>query len=280
MSKIVGYQILVGCGAGQTFQVSLSPHPAPLGVEKLISPSFLSDGPYRGPSCCASVTNGRCDGDAQCERKKGQSSRRALGLTGFLWTQFVRLLGGTVALAICQALLNNSVQSVPSPLPSPLFLSRLSSSHTHDSAFRTTLRKAAFSPDTISAITSSPTSIPTLPNLTLSQRTTAVKAFVQGIRHVWYFTIPCAAISFFLVVGFVKHHSLNRGDDEAQRAQAKEWAARHKLSKEERKQQDMEKGVAVASSEKDARGVDGDEQAAEQKREETMAKRIEEEVTK
>jgi hypothetical protein len=50
---------------------------------------------------------------------------------------------------------------------------------------------------------------------------------VAGIQHIFYFLIPCAGISFLLVVFFVKAHSLKREDDAALKAQGKAWAEKH-----------------------------------------------------
>ncbi|KAL7418197.1 major facilitator superfamily domain-containing protein [Mrakia frigida] len=95
---------------------------------------------------------------------------------------FVRLLGGTVALAIGSSLLQNTVRNGLLALSLPA--------------------------EVISSITSEPTLIPTLSTLTSEQRTLALQAYVKGVQHVWYFCIPCAGLSFFFTAFFVKAREL------------------------------------------------------------------------
>ncbi|CDZ98057.1 Tetracycline resistance protein TetB/drug resistance transporter [Phaffia rhodozyma] len=173
LGKIIGYQILCGAGAGQTFQTGL------IAVQAAVSRSEM-----------AVVTATR---------------------------NFVRLLGGTIALAVCQALLNNAVRN------SLTGSSLISSSE-------------------ISTITSNPTKINDL-DLSPEQVAFALKAYVQGLRHIWYFCIPCAGLSFFLVVFCVKHHSLTRADDVERKQEGHAWMANKNMTKDQRQALNLEKGI-------------------------------------
>jgi len=113
---------------------------------------------------------------------------------------FVRMLGGTVALAVCQAILNNTV--------------------------KVQLQQASFPEDLIDDITSSPTTYSTLP-LTAAQVVTVQTAFSNGVQNVFRFCFPCAIVAFFASVFMIEQHSLKRGDEQELKAKAKEWTAKH-----------------------------------------------------
>jgi hypothetical protein len=98
LGKIIGYQLLAGAGAGQTFQTGL------VALQASVPRSQM-----------AVVT-------ALRKSVAGQAAQ-VLPLQAdalFRPCSFVRLLGGTVALAIAQALLNNAVQYVPLIIGQPM----------------------------------------------------------------------------------------------------------------------------------------------------------------
>ncbi|KAH8669069.1 putative tetracycline efflux protein [Xylariales sp. PMI_506] len=157
-AKLVGYQILSGVGAGQTFQTSL------IAIQASVKRSEM-----------AVATGTR---------------------------NFVRLLGGTVALAACAAILNNTVKNELA---------------------------ATISSDIIDRIISDPTKIlGHALHLTPAEKTAAILAYTHGIRNIYYLMIPCCGISFFLTLFFVKGHSLRRDDDAQRQKEGKEWAAKHR----------------------------------------------------
>ncbi|OJJ45121.1 hypothetical protein ASPZODRAFT_18031 [Penicilliopsis zonata CBS 506.65] len=112
---------------------------------------------------------------------------------------FLRLLGGTIALAVCAAILNNTV--------------------------RTSL--GMLSAEQISEIIADPTQITSM-DLTAEERSAAILAYTHGIRNIYYFMIPLCCISFFLTLFFVKGTSLRREDDARLQEEGKQWAARHR----------------------------------------------------
>ncbi len=80
---------------------------------------------------------------------------------------------------------------------------------------------------TINTIIADPTQIAHLA-LTATEKVDAINAYVHGIHNIFYFLIPCAGISFFLVLFFVKAHSLKRDDDAALKEEGKAWAEKQK----------------------------------------------------
>ncbi|KAE9369700.1 putative tetracycline efflux protein [Stipitochalara longipes BDJ] len=156
-AKLIGYQMLSGIGAGQTFQTSL------IAIQASVKRSEMAV---------------------------------ATGMRNFL-----RMLGGTVALAACAAILNNTAKTeLVSVLPY----------------------------DTIQAIIADPTRITSGKlGLTVPQQSAALLAYSHGIRNIFYFMIPCCCISFFLTVFLVKAHPLRREDDAKLQEAGKEWAAKH-----------------------------------------------------
>ncbi|KAJ4389868.1 hypothetical protein N0V93_007340 [Gnomoniopsis smithogilvyi] len=157
-ARLIGYQILSGVGAGQTFQTSL------VAIQASVARKDM-----------AVATGTR---------------------------NFVRLLGGTVALAGCAAILNNTVRNeLVHLLPS----------------------------GTIDSIVSDPTQISagTL-GLSDTQTSAAILAYTHGIRNIYYFMIPCCCISLVATLLFVRGHSLKREDDAKLQEEGRQWAARHK----------------------------------------------------
>ncbi len=159
LGEQVGYQILSGVGAGQTFQTSL------IAIQ------------------------------ATVDRK---SMAVATGTRNFL-----RLLGGTIALAVCSAILNNTVRS--------------------------DLQAEGFAQSVVDAIIGDPTTINSLA-ISAIDKQDAIAAYgepsrqlpfpvsplifpddvVRGIRNIYYFMIPCCGVSFVLVVLFVKAREWRR----------------------------------------------------------------------
>ncbi|KZT58921.1 MFS general substrate transporter [Calocera cornea HHB12733] len=179
----VGYLILTGVGAGQTFQTTLIAAQAAVPRHQM-----------------AVVTGTR---------------------------NFLRMLGGTVALAVCQAILNNSVKSE--------------------------LLQAGFAQDLVDAITSSPTTYTSL-NLTAPQILAVQNSFSDGVQNVFRFCFPCAIVAFFVSALMIDAHSLKRGDEDQLKAKGKEWAAKHAHKKDE------EKGDHPAEGEAPAAGTHAQEQ--------------------
>jgi len=184
-AKIAGYQVLVGIGAGQTFQTSL------IAIQ------------------------------ASVERK---DMAVATGLRNFL-----RMLGGTIALTVCSTIINNIVSS--------------------------TLRSSGFSDDLLREVLNDPTMLSQ--TLSATQRDTVLEAYcmslfpisyfstvyrggladntAKGINACFWFMIPLIGISVFLTIFLVKKVSLKRSDDADKKAEAKAWVEEKKLKKAEKK---------------------------------------------
>ncbi|KAJ5814831.1 hypothetical protein N7474_006608 [Penicillium riverlandense] len=115
---------------------------------------------------------------------------------------FLRMLGGTVALSACAAILNNTARTGLSSL---------------------------ISPDTLSDLLADPTRINSpLLGLTESQRAAAIQAYSRGIQNIYYFMVACCCTSFFITILFVRGHSLKRDDDARLQEEGKQWAAKHR----------------------------------------------------
>ncbi|KAJ5645978.1 hypothetical protein N7490_002350 [Penicillium lividum] len=115
---------------------------------------------------------------------------------------FLRLLGGTVALAACGAILNNTVRTgLSSVVPSAV----------------------------LSKIISDPTQITSESlGLTAAQKSAAIYAYTHGIRNIYYFMVACCCVSFFITISFVRSTSLKRDDDARLQEEGKKWAAKHR----------------------------------------------------
>ncbi|WVQ70952.1 hypothetical protein IAR50_000477 [Cryptococcus sp. DSM 104548] len=163
IAKLCGYQIIVGLGAGQTFQTSL------VAIQ------------------------------ASVERK---DMATATGLRNFL-----RMLGGTIALAACTSIVNNSVKG----------------------DLRGLLGDAQFQ-----TILNDPTQAQSL-GLDASQVAAVTAAYARGIREVFWFSTPCIGVCVPVTALLVKKVSLKRDDDAAKKAESKAWVDSKKAKKKARK---------------------------------------------
>ncbi|PSR76213.1 major facilitator superfamily domain-containing protein [Coniella lustricola] len=170
-AKLIGYQILSGIGAGQTFQTSL------VAIQASVA---------RADMAVATGTR-----------------------------NFLRLLGGTVALAACAAILNNTAKADLQGIVSSTTISEIISDPTQISAGTLGLT-AAHTSAAIMAYSKSHR-----PNEVLLGSSHSP----HGIRNIYYFMIPCCAISFFVTLCLVKGHSLRREDDARLQEEGKKWAA-------------------------------------------------------
>ncbi|WOO85275.1 Efflux pump dotC [Vanrija pseudolonga] len=174
MARIYGFQVLVGVGAGQTFQTSL------IAIQ------------------------------ASVERK---DMATATGCRNFL-----RMLGGTVALAACTAIVNNIA--------------------------RVRMAGDGFDAKLVSDILSSPTELAVL-GLDAAQIELVRAAYSKGINACFYFCVPLVGACFFITVFFIDRVNLKREDDAKLKAEAKAWVAEQK----ERKRHGSQHGSRHASSE-------------------------------
>ncbi|WVR05959.1 hypothetical protein IAU60_002986 [Kwoniella sp. DSM 27419] len=109
---------------------------------------------------------------------------------------FVRMLGGTISLAVGNAIINNRVRS-----------------HLQGTFDSQQLERILADPLQSSGM-----------GLTASQMNDVINAYSQGIRGVFYFTTPVIGISVFITLAFVKREKIKRGADEAaKKAEAKAW---------------------------------------------------------
>ncbi|EIW72421.1 hypothetical protein TREMEDRAFT_26105 [Tremella mesenterica DSM 1558] len=118
---------------------------------------------------------------------------------------FVRMLGGTIGLTVCSALVNNIV--------------------------RQNLNNGGFDAETIRKILNDPTQIGGI-GLDAVHKSRAIAAYSDKIAKAinacfWYF-IPCAGLSFFIVIFFVEQIPLKRPDDQQRKAEAKAWLEERK----------------------------------------------------
>ncbi|KAJ5223824.1 hypothetical protein N7468_008366 [Penicillium chermesinum] len=132
---------------------------------------------------------------------------------------FVRVLGGTIALAACSAILNNTAR---------------------------TQLMGVVPGDVLTSIISDPTNInsPSL-NLTPAQASAAIQAYTNGIHNIYYFMVACCCSSFFITVFFVRSYSLKRDDDARLQEEGKKWAEKHR-------------GIHVLGRKKNAETVTGE----------------------
>lgn len=157
---IYGYQVLIGVGAGQTFQTSL------IAIQ------------------------------ASVDRK---DMATATGTRNFL-----RMLGGTVALAVCTAIVNNIARSRLDTL---------------------------FSSDVVTEILGAPTELVSM-GFDETQIRFVREAYARGINGCFWFAVPMAGVSFFITVFFIRRVSLKREDDDKLKAEGKAWAEAHKKHKD------------------------------------------------
>jgi hypothetical protein len=128
---------------------------------------------------------------------------------------FMRMLGGTVALAVCSAIVNNIVRE------------RLGA----DGIASSVIDQVLSDPTTVSALGLSSAQQTAViaaygesPFVVLSSMSALlIPASAKGISACFYFMCPCAGISLFLTVLFIKKISLKRDDDAVKKAEAKAW---------------------------------------------------------
>ncbi|KZS98700.1 MFS general substrate transporter [Sistotremastrum niveocremeum HHB9708] len=129
---------------------------------------------------------------------------------------FVRLLGGAIALAVCQSIVNNTV-----------------SVH---------LKGQGFSLAMIRQITANPTE--GVASASGDAKAIIQSAFALGVRNVFLFCAPCTGLAFFAVFFLIKRHNLQRDDDAELKARGKEWIRRRMGKKVSR----TEEGVPQSST--------------------------------
>ncbi|PWN52121.1 MFS general substrate transporter [Violaceomyces palustris] len=110
---------------------------------------------------------------------------------------FLRLLGGTLSLAVSFAILNNTVSSqVVDFLP----------------------------PEVVKRVVRDPTQIrggPLVQELTEDQRRRLMDAYVKGFRNVFYFGLGCVLVALLVMVLFVKELPLDKKDDQKRKEEGK-----------------------------------------------------------
>lgn len=134
----------------------------------------------------------------------------------------LRMLGGTIALAACSAIISNTVRSQ--------------------------LAQQDVSSELISAIQSDPITLEER-GLADTQKKAVIVAYctcgitghgadcsARGISYCFYFFTPLTGVSLLLVLFFVKRISLNRGDDQAKKDEAKAWIEGKRQKKQARQQ--------------------------------------------
>lgn len=173
-ATLTGFQILVGFGAGQTFQTSL------MAIQ------------------------------AAVDRK---DMAVATGMRNFM-----RQFGGMVALAICSAIVGNVVRSRLRPI---------------------------LTADLIDQVIRDPTALSSM-DLSIEQQSAVVVAYGKLYRQPWltniaravsacfYFMTPCAGVSCILTVLFARRIPLERPDDQARKAEAREWVQSKKAGRHSR----------------------------------------------
>ncbi|WWD17805.1 hypothetical protein CI109_102247 [Kwoniella shandongensis] len=159
IAKLAGYQVIVGVGAGQTFQTSL------IAIQAAVSRKDMAT---------------------------------ATGLRNFL-----RMLGGTIALAVSSTIVNNSVKG-----------------HL----------KGVLGDDVYKTILADPTQANTL-GLTADQLAEVTVAYAKGINAVFWYCTPCIGICVPITILLIKKIELKREDDAAKRAEAKAWVESKKAKK-------------------------------------------------
>ncbi|KAL1410653.1 hypothetical protein Q8F55_004672 [Vanrija albida] len=158
-ARIYGFQVLVGVGAGQTFQTSL------IAIQASVSRKDM-----------ATATGCR---------------------------NFLRMLGGTVALAACTAIVNNIAR---------------------------VRMRSEFDADIVSAILSSPTELELL-GLDAAQMAAVRAAYNRGINACFYFCVPLVGACFFITIFFIDRVNLKREDDAKLKAEGKAWVQEQKERK-------------------------------------------------
>ncbi|WVW82409.1 hypothetical protein I302_104416 [Kwoniella bestiolae CBS 10118] len=122
-----------------------------------------------------------------------------------------RMLGGTIALAVGNAIVNNRVKEEIG---------------------------GSLSGDLLNTILADPTLVKEL-DLTTEQVNTVIQAYSKGINGVFYFTTPVIGLSTIITLLFVKNVKLKKGEDEAaKKAEAKAWIESKKAKRSGKKGHD------------------------------------------
>ncbi|WRT64234.1 uncharacterized protein IL334_001163 [Kwoniella shivajii] len=147
---------------------------------------------------------------------------------------FLRMLGGTISLAVGSAIVNNRVKSNLKGILT-------------DQAFDTIL--------------SDPTQLKNS-GLTSDQINAVIQAYTKGINGVFYFTTPVIGLSVIITLLFVKNIKLKKSEDEAvKKAEAKAWIESKKAKKAaKRGHHDHEDDHARSSEDNDVDDDDDDDQ--------------------
>ncbi|WWC58666.1 uncharacterized protein I303_101210 [Kwoniella dejecticola CBS 10117] len=121
---------------------------------------------------------------------------------------FTRMLGGTIALAVGNAIVNNRVRSE---------------------------LNGVLSGDVLGIILSDPTQVKSV-GLTDEQVGAVIQAYSKGINGIFYFTTPAIGLSCLITLFLVKNVKLKRGEDEAaKKAEAKAWIESKKAKRSAKK---------------------------------------------
>ncbi|KLT41071.1 putative tetracycline efflux protein [Cutaneotrichosporon oleaginosum] len=180
-AHIYGYQVLIGVGAGQTFQTSL------IAIQ------------------------------ASVDRK---DMATATGTRNFL-----RMLGGTVTLAVCTAIVNNIARS---------------------------MLDEVFPADVVTAVLAAPTELAVM-GFDEQQIRLVREAYSRGINGCFWFSVPMAGISFFITVFFIRRVSLKREDDEQKKAEGRAWAEARKKQRRAEQTDSSATAVSAGSREEEAK---------------------------
>lgn len=117
---------------------------------------------------------------------------------------FVRLLGSTIALAICASIVNNTL--------------------------RTEIRGLGLTEDQISALVDDPTIIndPSKIDMSEEAKRVVIAGYTKGFRAVFFMTLACTLVAFLSALFFVQQHELNREDDLELKRKGKEFIKQRK----------------------------------------------------
>lgn len=203
IAKLSGYQVIVGVGAGQTFQTSL------IAIQ------------------------------ASVERK---DMATATGLRNFL-----RQMGGTIALAACNSIVNNCVRRS---------LSGVLSGTTYQAILEDPTRAMSLglSASELGAVTDAYCE---LSGSGIDGYVKASRQFAdgvddvnvaRGINEVFWFCAPCVGICVPITIFLVKKVTLNRSDDAAKKAEAKAWVESKKAKRAKKRKGSEETVVDSGTS--------------------------------
>ncbi|WVQ85658.1 hypothetical protein IAT38_007824 [Cryptococcus sp. DSM 104549] len=143
---------------------------------------------------------------------------------------FLRMLGGTIALAGCSAIVNNRVKS-----------------YLQERLGEEVFKKILADPSQASQL-----------GLSAIQIADVAQGYSKGVNGVFWFCTPCTGICFLATLFFVKRARLSRGDDTAKKAEAKAWIESQKAKK--RANRKKGKGVEEESSEAGIINIEEDSQ--------------------